>query len=279
MQKYMTNTSQKETYEMKDRCIKLADEIESLKEKLLEKEYEIRENKYEINRLSTKEKECEEKFKQYEIKHRATLSRTEKSLGLLERKIVSNNSVISTECDKIMQLVEAVEKYSMQGHHVVHSHVFVGLLTNIRAGIRNLKYNDCDSHYLQTDGKKTTNRSDIELSSLESPNSVMLANKEEVSATPLGSVESTLLEMCQHLEAENARLSEQHIAQQNEISQLKSENANNSLIPHYRLAILRYFVMHLIIAMDVSLYHFYVILFCVQREKSCKYTSRFLNKL
>ena len=240
----MTNTSQKESYEMKDKCTKFSDEIESLKEHILEKEYEIRENKYEINRLSTKENEWQDQFKQHEIKHRATLSKTEKSLGLLERKIISNNTIVTTECDKIMQLVEAIEKYSMQGHHVVHSHVFIGLLTNIRSGIRNLKYNDHDSHYIESKSNTNTN--------IQSPNSVTLlktdnkdnmdsnSNSNSNSNSLLGNVENTLLDMCQHLESENTRLNEQNSIQNNEIIQLKSENANNSLIPHYRLAILRY---------------------------------------
>lgn len=53
-----------------------------------------------------------------------------------------------------------------------------------------------------------------------------------------------MLDMCRSLEEENASLSENVHALREELADAKREAASSQLIPHYRLAIIRYVFKH-----------------------------------
>ena len=57
MQKIFSENIQKESTSYKQSCMKMTDEISELKSKLDEKEYEIRELRYEVKRLTKTEME------------------------------------------------------------------------------------------------------------------------------------------------------------------------------------------------------------------------------
>jgi len=230
MRKISAVNMQKESTEFKDSCIRLNDELKECKEKLQDKDYEIRELQYEVKRLSKTEAEWNEQIHTKELKHKAVLTNTQKSLDLLERKIIGNNQIISTECDRLLQLCSALDVHTQHGHHSVPSHTFVSLLNNIRQGITNLKCADNDTVFLQ---------SVVHTSTKPQLADALAAPEDGPAAAPLGSVESTLLEMCRHLEEENKRLTDYAQAHSTELERLRKENASVSLIPHYRLAILR----------------------------------------
>lgn len=230
MRKLSTSNLQKESADYKDSCVKLYDELRDYKLQLEDKDYKIRELEYEVKRLSKTEAEWNEQIHVKELKHKAVLANTEKSLDLLERKIVGNNQIISAECDRLLKLCSALDSHTQHGHHTVPSHTFISLLSNIRQGISNLKCADSDIIFLQNAISTTTKPQLI---------NALSSSEEGPSPAPLGSVESTLLEMCRHLEEENRRLTDYAQAHTEELERLRKENASVSLIPHYRLAILR----------------------------------------
>lgn len=53
-------------------------------------------------------------------------------------------------------------------------------------------------------------------------------------------VDSSLLDMCRNLEEENIGLTETIADLKNQLTEAKREAAASKLIPHYRLAVMRY---------------------------------------
>lgn len=222
MHKLLSTSMQKENNEYKESCHRLSEEIEYLRNVIAEKEIKIKEAKYEAAKSCEENELLRDALKNMEIKHKAVQTNTQKALEMLERKVSITGRAIRKESKLLLQLLEALERHTMGGHHAVCSHVFVGLIGNLREGIEGLKKYD------------------------EALNSLSVVEDAIELNSGLPTVENTLLEMCKGLEAENHKLVEEAKSRMEEFDKLRMDAEQSKLIPHYRLAIVRC-VTHLLL--------------------------------
>ena len=81
-----------------------------------------------------------------------------------------------------------------------------------------------------------------------------------------------MLEMCRNLEDENATLTETVNSLKEQLAEAKRESAASQLIPHYRLAIVRFviFLSHVL---------FYFFTFIYESDRSRTYAANLLEQL
>ncbi len=229
-----------------DACKQLREEVQRLKEDLSEKDFEVRELKYAVAQHEKKNAELVESSRLTDVKYKALVINLQKSLDAFESKLASNARIVNTESELILQLLEALERHTMNGKHSVGSYVFVQLFSNLRSRVQNLNRFDIDKIMLgmpppapsAIDRNITSSVPSIGTSSHNEPVAVTASNNNATNSK-LNNVEQTLLEMCQKLEEENSSLQNEVKKLNEEVSVTRKENAATTLIPHYRLAILR----------------------------------------
>jgi seryl-tRNA synthetase len=202
----------------------LMDEVVQLKIKLSARDDEI---KYLQRRLSEKEDTIRDMGSKHTLTHKAAISSLWDSLKSLETKVTDNSTNISAVCSRLERVTAGLERHSMQGHHLVGSRSAVGLFLKLREGIDEIRT------LVATTSKEHIRSGEKESTALTASSSSSAPTADQYKA------DAAFLDLCRYLEDENLRLQQSHVALQREVDALRADAEVASLIPQYRMVIVR----------------------------------------
>lgn len=213
-----------EVQELKELNRRQTMKIEQLQDQLASKEMELRELKYETQKKSLEDREVrmEHVIRIDETKQRQQISNLKKSLDSIEKMISDRGHSTAMECDRILRLLAGLERHTLHGRHTCASRTATDLMAKIRSGLEGLK------------GMVKGRLAEPPLKT-ETPPSSQHSSKSDM-------LDNALLDLCNNLEDENAKLEATVTTLKQELEDATREAAVSKLIPHYRLAIVRYSV-------------------------------------
>lgn len=230
---------------LRDKCNHQAEELVALKE-------ELREAKYEIHNLTLRCRKAEDTNRKNEVAGKALVNTLRQSLEKNERDRTNRDSLLLDDCERLLRLLNSIEKHSLHGHHLVASRTATTLLLKLRQNIDSMKCTIQQSannviNAIAQDApiacSNTTSPSEVmeggPKSSVEGPSDIVLGGNALNLNINTETLDSTLLEMCRQLEDENAKQARVVSALKLELEEAQRDAAVSKLIPHYRLVIMR----------------------------------------
>mmetsp|Transcript_985 Transcript_985/g.2125 ORF Transcript_985/g.2125 Transcript_985/m.2125 type:complete len:423 (+) Transcript_985:61-1329(+) len=170
--------------------------------------------------LKSKERNLQEESALVELKVKAIDAEYKQSFGEMKKALNKNENTVKSEVSKLFYLLSMLERNTLHGRHLAKSETNVGLLLKLRSSL---------------DVISTACRNPSSLPSSDQVDEL----SEEQEVTPSPHVDSTLLDICKHLEDENNALKEQVTKATLELKDYKHRASKTSLIPHYRAVIVK----------------------------------------
>ena len=201
-----------------DVCSKQDLDIHALKEQNANLQFELRKCNYELRKAMEREGAATEAERTESMRNRTISNNMHKSLENLERRVADREAALFEDCNRVQNLVAALERHCQRGLHAVSSTTGTGLVLKIKQGLQAMRN---AVHY--------SGNSSVAVAAAAAAHE---ADKAET-------LDNTLLEMCQHLEDENRRLNVTVQECMAEAEAAKKEAAAAPLIRHYRMAIVR----------------------------------------
>lgn len=205
-------------------------EIEKLRKRLNDADYNMREAKYEITQLTHKLEKTAMDHDVAEARHKETIDELKAQLDMANNTNTERYKAINVECQNAVNLIEAIHKSIMQDSREssipkTTKHLLEKALKNLS----NLKR------------VASANTKEDPESYSSSPNRQLLTSS--VSSVSVrnaaASMDSTLLEVCRNLEDENISLAASVESLKSSLNDALRDCQASKLIPHYRLAIVR----------------------------------------
>eukprot|EP01038_Epipyxis_sp_PR26KG_P004237 gene4237-6014_t len=223
-----------------------SNELSKSKQILNNVEFDLREARFEIAQLKSKEEKNRIEQLKIDLKNKQIIHELKASLEKFKTDTNERNKLISIECDRIMQLLQGTQRSlatdnniytNLNANNVVKSRTVQHLHEKAINGIQNMKnfvLNSSDSIGIQSEFASEDPLMPTKV--IGNNNSTFTQQLQTISKE---SYDSTLLDMCRSLEDENINLSNIIEALKGELSEAHKDSVAVKLIPHYRLAIVR----------------------------------------
>jgi hypothetical protein len=218
--------------------------VTDLQHRLQQREMELRETRYELAQLqslaNTRQDYMHDTWTNEKMSLRCEVDRLQKSNDFLSRENMNERSFAHSHAEKILRLIVGIEKHTLNFRHSCNSPTLLELITKIRQAAGDLK-----SRYNSEESKgRWEVGSSLKDYGIDSSYQSMEAKKfdnERIGATNNNdALDNVYLDICKKLEEENVRSQQTILELQGELQDAQREATANKVIPHYRLAIIRY---------------------------------------
>eukprot|EP01032_Pedospumella_encystans_P014223 gene14223-16352_t len=195
---------------------------------LSQADFDLKEARYEINRINEREIKVNEEKRLIETKSKDVIAELKHQLQQKTTSMEERNQVAVYECDKLIKTLTSLYKS-----------VFDGRGTNASAPKTTKQLLDKAAKDAEQLKGFLTSRSAVAVGEEQDRISAALQNRLTTNTTADQGCDNALLDMCRSLEEENRALTDTVEALKVQLAEASRDASINRLIPHYRLAIVR----------------------------------------